>query len=206
MNIKNIVVGEYRVNCFVVWNENGKAVVIDPGYDAELIIKFLDDNRLEVAAYMLTHGHMDHISALADLYAAKPAPVGLHAEDQAWAFSDINQILPTYPTPKSPAEIERSFEDGQEFSDGGLAYRVITTPGHTPGGVCFYFYDEGVVFTGDTLFAGSVGRTDLHKGNSRILKQSLNKLCELDDSTVAYPGHGPATRIGHEKRTNFFMQ
>jgi glyoxylase-like metal-dependent hydrolase (beta-lactamase superfamily II) len=206
MNIKNIVVGEYGVNCFVLWNENNKAVVIDPGYDAEQIIKFLAENSLDVAAYILTHGHMDHISALAEVYDANPAPVGMHAEDQEWAFSDINQALPLYPTPRAPAKIERSFDDDQAFCDGGLSYRVITTPGHTPGGVCFYFYDDGTVFTGDTLFAGSVGRTDLHKGDSRILKQSLNKLCELDESTVVYPGHGPATRIGHEKRTNFFMQ
>jgi glyoxylase-like metal-dependent hydrolase (beta-lactamase superfamily II) len=130
----------------------------------------------------------------------------MHAADQSWAFTELNRMLPFYPTPKPPAEIKCSLEDGQCRNDGGLSYRVIETPGHTSGGVCFHFYDDNVLFTGDTLFAGSVGRTDLVGGDSRVLKESLNRLCLLDDNLAVYPGHGPSTTIGHEKRTNFFMQ
>ncbi len=206
MDIKNITVGEFQENCFVVWGSQKKAIVVDPGYDAPQILDFIKSNNLEVAAYLLTHGHMDHVSATADLYAEMPAPVGIHAEDAAWAFGETNQHLPFYPVPHKPAKIERFFEDGDEFNDGGLAYRVVTTPGHTPGGVCFHFYAEKKLFSGDTLFAGSVGRTDLHGGNSRILQESLKKLTALDDETVVYPGHGPATRLGYEKKTNFFLK
>ena len=206
MNIENIVVGEFQVNCVVVWGESNQAVVIDPGYNADLILNFLETKNLDVAAYMLTHGHMDHISALAELCGAKPAAVGMHADDQVWAFTELNQMPPFYTTPKAPAEIERALEDGQCWNDGGLPYRVIATPGHTPGGVCFHFYDDNALVVGDTLFAGSVGRTDLPGGDSRVLKESLNRLCLLDDDLVVYPGHGPSTTIGREKRNNFFMR
>lgn len=206
MNIETIVVGEYQENCSVVWGKLNQAVIIDPGFDADLILNFIEEHKLEVAAYMLTHGHMDHISGLADLYEAKPAPVGLHSLDASWAFTELNGVSPFYPTPKAPEKIERSLEDGQVWEDGGMKYRVITTPGHTPGGVCFHFYDDDVLIVGDTLFAGSAGRTDLPGGDSRTLKNSLDRLAKLDDNLAVYPGHGPSTTIGHEKRTNFFMQ
>jgi glyoxylase-like metal-dependent hydrolase (beta-lactamase superfamily II) len=149
---------------------------------------------------------MDHISALAEVQSRFPAPVGLHTQDQSWAFTEVNQMPPFYGVPERPQSLERDFCSELEWSDAGLDYRVIPTPGHTPGGVCFYFPEQGALFSGDTLFAGSVGRTDLPGGDSRILKESLDHLALLDEDTVVYPGHGPATRIGHEKRTNFFMQ
>lgn len=206
MTIKNVVVGEFQVNCFVVFGDSKEAIVIDPGFDAASILALLDSEALTPVAYLLTHGHMDHISALAELYEARPAPIGIHDADLEWAFNETNQILPVYPTPSRPPEIVRRFEDGDEFEDGGLAYRVISTPGHTPGGVCFHFYNNNTIFTGDTLFAGSVGRTDLPGGDSRVLKASLDKLASLAESIKVYPGHGPATSIGREKKSNFFMQ
>jgi len=206
MNIETIVVGAYKVNCSVVWGDSKEAIIIDPGFDADLIISFLEKEGLEVASYMLTHGHMDHVSALAELCKAKPAPVGLHPKDASWAFTKLNQMSPFYPTPTAPDNVERSLEDGQSYKDGGLNYRVIATPGHTPGGVCFHFYEDNALIVGDTLFAGSVGRTDLPGGDSRILKQSIDKLAALNDELKVYPGHGSSTTIGHEKRTNFFMQ
>ena len=121
-------------------------------------------------------------------------------------FGDANQMMPFYGPPKRPSRIERELEDGQTWEDGGLAYQVIETPGHTPGGVCFLFPESNVLIVGDTLFAGSVGRTDLPGGNSRVLQESLRRLKQLDDGIAVYPGHGPTTTIGHEKRTNFFMQ
>ncbi len=205
MNIETIVVGEFQVNCFIIWGESKRAIIIDPGDNPELIINFIEKQGLEVASYMLTHGHMDHISTLAELYQAKPAPIGLHPADAAWAFTDLNQMLPFYSTPTAPAEIARSLEDGQRWEDGGLKYSIIATPGHTPGGVCFHFNDDNALIVGDTLFAGSVGRTDLPGGDSRVLKKSLDRLSTLSDELVVYPGHGPSTTIGHEKRTNFFM-
>jgi glyoxylase-like metal-dependent hydrolase (beta-lactamase superfamily II) len=206
MHIETIVVGEFQVNCYVVWGHSDKAIVIDPGSDSELIMQFLRQKKLGIAAFLLTHGHMDHICGLADLYDASPAPIGIHDADLKWAFSRENQMPPFYGVPRRPAEIGRALNDGQEWADAGLTYKVISTPGHTPGGVCFHFESENCLFTGDTLFAGSVGRTDLPGGNSRILGASLKKLANLPPSSLVYPGHGLSSDIAMEKRTNYFMQ
>ncbi len=206
MNIETLVVGELQVNCPIVWGEAKQALVIDPGGDAEAILDFLDQHDLDVAAYLLTHGHVDHVSAVAALYDARPAPIAIHPADGSWAFGEANEFVPYYGPPDRPAEVERELEEGQTWEDGGLTYRVIETPGHTPGSVCFFFPESNALIVGDTLFAGSVGRTDLPGGNSRDLKESLKRLKTLDDNITVYPGHGPATTIGREKQVNFFMQ
>jgi hydroxyacylglutathione hydrolase len=206
MTIETIVVGEFQVNCSIIWGEANSAIIIDPGSDAGRILDFLDDRGLSVASYMLTHGHMDHISALATLHETRPAPIGLHPKDTEWAFTEVNQMLPFYGTPTEPDRIERALREGQTWEDGGITYQIIETPGHTPGGVCFLFPEASALVVGDTLFAGSVGRTDLPGGSSRILQESIKRLRQLDDALKVYPGHGPATTIGREKRTNFFMQ
>ncbi len=206
MEIETLAVGEIQANCCIVWGPERQAIVMDPGAEPHTIRSFLEERDLTVAAYMLTHGHVDHICALADLRDALPAPVGLHPADQAWAFSSGNQFPPFYPVPRKPASIERDLADGQTWQDGGLVYRVIATPGHSPGSVCFHFPDEQVLFTGDTLFAGSVGRTDLPGGDSRTLQRSLGVIAALPDATTVYSGHGPVTDIAQEKAHNFFLQ
>ena len=205
MNVRQIAVGSFQANCFVVWEDENRAIVIDPGADADSVRTVLDQNDLAVAAYILTHGHMDHISALAELYGALPAPVGLAAADAIWAFDDSNQMPPFYPPPDRPAEIERDLVDGQEWTDGGMTYTILATPGHTPGGVCIYFPTQKTLFTGDTLFAGSIGRTDLPGGDSAMLGDSLAKLAALPQDTTVYCGHGPKTDIAHEKAHNPFL-
>lgn len=207
MNIETIIVGEFQVNCFLLWNQHKKALVIDPGDEAERIADALDQHGLEVEAYLLTHAHMDHISALADLYDQRPAPIALHEGDANWAFTPVNSMPPFYGVPREPAEgIGRQLEDGQTWTDAGMSYRVISTPGHTPGCVCFYFEDSRTLISGDTLFAGSVGRTDFPYSDARAMQNSLLKLAALPDNTTVYAGHGPATEIGTEKRTNYLMR
>ena len=206
MKISTIAVGEYQVNCFIIQGDSDQVLVIDPGEDAQLISAFLDKHNLTVAAYILTHGHMDHVSAVADLYDYRPAPIAIHPADAAWAFTETNQSPPFYGPPRPPKKIERQLQDTQEWNDAGLNYRIIATPGHTPGGICVHFPDANKIFTGDTLFAGSVGRTDLPGGNSRVLQKSLARLAKLDGATQVFPGHGPATTIAHENKTNFFMR
>ncbi len=207
MHIETIVVGDFEVNCFVVWGEPRQALVVDPGQDADRILAALRKHQLTVAAYLLTHAHVDHISALGDLAGQCPAPIAAHPADLVWAFAPTNQLMPYYPPPRKPAPADfRELADGSDHTDGGLTYRVIATPGHTPGCVCYHFAGEKVLLSGDTLFADSVGRTDLPGGNARQLTASLKKLAALPDDTVVYPGHGPQTSIGQEKRTNFYMQ
>lgn len=207
MNIETIEVGEFQVNCFVVWDSATlQALVIDPGGNAESILSFLRKKRLSVAACLLTHGHFDHIGALKDVNQAFPSPIAIHPADLAWAFTEANQFPPFYPPVTKPAAEIRALKDGQIWTDGGLSYAVIETPGHSPGSVCFHFKADAALFSGDTLFAGSVGRTDLPGGHSRSLTVSLKKLARLPDDTRVFPGHGPATDIAQEKETNYFMQ
>lgn len=206
MNIEILPVGPFEVNCAIVWNGAKQALVIDPGQDAENIQAVLKQNGLTVAAYLLTHGHADHLCALADLHADRPAPVYIHVKDYKWAFGAQNQILPYYSVPGKPdADFIRP-EISADWTISDLQVRCLETPGHTPGCVCYYFEREKVIFTGDTLFKGTCGRTDLPGGDGRILAQSLKKLAALPGDVTVYPGHNESTTIGCEKRTNFFMQ
>jgi len=205
MHVRSVLVGAFGVNCYIVWGEAKFALVIDPGADPETVAQVIDSQRLTVAAYLITHGHMDHVSALGPLAKRYPAPIAMHPKDAAWAFSRAN-AMPPYPVPERPAAIERQLADGQTYEDGGLRYQVIGTPGHTPGGVCFHFPGEQILFTGDTLFAGSVGRTDFTGGDEALLGASLGVLIRLPDATIVFPGHGPKSTIGQEKATNPFIR
>ncbi|MBI2439864.1 MAG: MBL fold metallo-hydrolase [Lentisphaerae bacterium] len=206
MQIECLSVGPIQANCYLVWGPEQRALVIDPGAEPETILKRLATRRLEVACYLLTHGHADHIGALTELSAKRPAPYALHEADHKWAFSVVNQIPPFYPAGHRPSAAWRTLADGQNWSDGGLTCQVIGTPGHTPGSVCFYFPDERLLFSGDTLFQGSVGRTDLPGGDDDKLRDSLRKLSQLPPVTRILTGHGPETSLAEELRTNPFLQ
>jgi len=206
MQIETIVVGPYEVNCYITGIGGGtEAVVIDPGADADALLQHLRAARLKPVAYLLTHGHADHIGGLAQLLADYPAPVYLHAADQAWAFSPRNAILPYYPPTATPAELRTVSED-KALTLAGITFRVIATPGHTPGGVCYYVEQAQALFTGDTLFQGTVGRTDLPGGDGRVLAQSLKKLAVLPSATHIYPGHGADSTLAAEQRTNIYFR
>ena len=207
MNLEIISVGAFEVNCVVLWEDPALAWVIDPGADADLIRNCLRQHKLQVGRYVFTHGHIDHISALDDLLATNPAPVWMHAEDANWAFTAVNRLPPTYSvTPHRPATLQTQLTDGELLSGGGIEARIICTPGHTPGCICLFLEKAKLLITGDTLFAGSVGRTDLPGGNSRQLMQSLTKLIPLPDNTQVIAGHGPASTLGREKKVNPFLQ
>lgn len=206
MHLETIPTGAIQANCYILWNDHREALVIDPGADPEKLNAFIQENGLTVIAYPVTHGHYDHISFLTALHRLHPAPIGLHAEDERWAFThDFNQYAPFYPLPERPETIERHWEDGQVWKDGGMEYEIIFTPGHSPGGVCFWFQKDHVLIAGDTLFRGSMGRVDLPGADPAAMNRSLLRLMELPDETAVYPGHGPATTIGHERRTNPFI-
>jgi len=205
MNVETLPVGPLEVNCYLAWLNGPDTLVIDPGGDTEKVADALSRKSLRVAAYLLTHGHVDHIDALAELHDRYPAPVMLHTCDLEWAFESLNQLPPYYGSPRRPEGEIEGVQDGHAGDVAGLQYTVIGTPGHTPGSVCFWFEQDAALFGGDLLFAGSIGRTDLPGGDARTMTASLQRVMSLPDSTVVYPGHGPATTLGKEKQTNPFF-
>lgn len=204
MKLDLIAVGSYEVNCVLLSNTNKGALIVDPGEESGKIAARIEELGLSVKAYLLTHGHMDHISALADLSAKHPAPILMHARDLDWAFSEYNQSPPYYHVPRRPDADIGTFAD-DERPVPGWDCTIIHTPGHTPGGVCFHFPAEKILISGDTLFRGSVGRTDLPGGSPRSLSESIKRLKRLPPETKVYPGHGPATTIEYELAKNIFM-
>ncbi|HMP74217.1 MAG TPA: MBL fold metallo-hydrolase [Kiritimatiellia bacterium] len=207
MEVFILVTGPYEENCLIVYPGSGDEVlVVDPGDDAEGIVEWLKARGWRPALYLLTHGHIDHVSGLAEVHREFPAPVAMHPADEVWAFTDLAALPPYYEKPESPGPAERKLADGQAWTDLGLRYEVMGTPGHSPGGVAFYFPEEKVVLSGDSLFAGSIGRSDLPLADPPQLSRSLDRLMELPDEVVVYPGHGPTTTIGGERRTNPYLR
>lgn len=205
--VLSLTVGLFASNCHLLVDPAARlALVIDPGDEAPRIAATLREQRLRPVVYLLTHGHMDHVSGLAEMAEKMPAPIALHPVDAQWAFTDANAAPPYYDTPRAPQAIDRNLAEGQEWTDAGMRYQVLETPGHSPGSVSFYFPDLGLLFPGDVLFAGAVGRTDLPGGHAPTLWKSLQKLRALPPETVVYPGHGPATTIGQEIKTNPYLQ
>ena len=204
MIIKKLVVGPLEENSYIVADEKTKqALVIDPGDEPDRIIELIKNNAFEVKAIICTHAHFDHIGAVGDVKKVTGAKVLIHesdmelyrgAKDQAafWGY-DLDDI----------PEPDTFLNEGDEVRIGNLTFKVLHTPGHSPGGICLY--GEGVVFTGDTLFQGSVGRTDFHGGDMEKLKESFKRLLGLPEDTTVFSGHGPETTIGREKRENFFI-
>ena len=204
MKVKTLTVGPLAENCFIVFDENSKdAVVIDPGADGDFILDELKD--LDVKAILATHGHLDHVGQVGYLKEKLNVPFYMNKKDE---FLINNEIFPNFAyivkAVKCPSP-DFDVKDSDVLKFGNLEFQVIETPGHTPGSVCFFNEKEKIIFVGDTLFKGSVGRTDLPGGNGKILEQSLKKLMELPEDTVVYSGHGPKTTIGTEKRTNPFI-
>lgn len=203
--IHPVVVGAFSVNCYIVASTDGRAMVIDPGDEAPRIADIIRKLNLQVTAYLITHGHMDHLSALSELTRRFPAPVGIHPKDAEWAFSPSNAMPPYYVAPEKLSVPSRDLIDGQVWEQLVTGCRVLATPGHSPGGVCFHFPEAGMLFTGDTLFAGSVGRTDLAGADETVLCRSLKRLTTLPDDTIIYPGHGPTSTLAREKKSNPFL-
>lgn len=206
MLLETVIVGELATNCYIVGCEETRAaLVIDPGDDAPQILARLHALDLQPVLIINTHGHFDHVGANGPLRDATGAPTAIGEADAPMALEAPNlamfylgRSLPPVPP------FDRYLRDGDRIDIGHLSFLVLATPGHSPGGISLF--GHGVVFTGDTLFRGSVGRTDFPESSPAALQQSLHgKLLPLPDATIVYPGHGPSSTIGEEKQINPFF-
>ena len=205
MQVQRLVLGALETNCFVVGDDaGGPLVVIDPAGEPDAIIEAIAGR--PVAHIVLTHGHFDHLGAATVVAAATGAPLSMHELDADCVDdpeANGGAAFGFFFTAPSPA---RRLLDGDRVTAGALSLEVIHTPGHTPGSMCLLGSDElgPQLFSGDTLFAGSVGRTDFPGGDARALKASIGRLATLDPATLVHPGHGPDTTIERESRVNFY--
>ena len=207
MNLKfeTIVNGPFQENCYLVWEEESRAAIfLDPGDEPERLLHTARFQGLDVRGVYATHGHIDHAGAAAAICASLGVPFAIHPADGFLLEGMPEQARMFGLPPIGVPRVDRELAEGDTVEVGSARGEVICTPGHTPGGVCFRFGD--VIFVGDTLFAGSVGRTDLPGGSTRQLLQSIReRLLVLPDDVRAFSGHGPATSIGYEKKHNPFL-
>jgi glyoxylase-like metal-dependent hydrolase (beta-lactamase superfamily II) len=200
-------VGPLQCNCSVIADEKTReAMVIDPGDDIEDILAILNKNRLTVKQIVITHAHIDHVGGAMKLKKVTTAPILLNQSDSALLkMLDVQAAWLGMATP-GPVQIDQSLGNGDKVKAGSLSADVLHTPGHTEGSICLYFAPEKKLIAGDTLFAGSIGRTDLPGGSYKKIIESLHeRVLALPDETVVVPGHGELTTIGQERDSNPFL-
>lgn len=200
------MLGVCQTNCYFVYREGSRKVIfIDPADYGDQIYKAMKDNGFEVAAILLTHGHFDHIWGCSRLRQLTSAPVyAYEGEEKVLLSADLNVSADAGRA--CTVKANTLLKDGEEVTIEGMTFKLIATPGHTQGSCCYYFEEASMLISGDTLFEESVGRTDLPTGSMSTLVRSVkDKLFELPDDVVVYPGHGESTTIGHEKKYNPFI-
>jgi hydroxyacylglutathione hydrolase len=203
-DVRCVVVGLLEGNCYLVKSaEGGQGVVIDPGDEPDRLTREIEAMGLEPEAILLTHGHVDHTNASAALRKRFRSRVICHPLDAAMVRGEDGPSL--FGFERKPCTIDQEVEEGDVVAAGGMTLQVLHTPGHTRGSVCYML--GKLLFSGDTLFQGSIGRTDLPGGSEREMSRTLQeRIARLDEGMVVYPGHGPVTTIGQEKRFNPFLQ
>jgi hydroxyacylglutathione hydrolase len=205
MVIRKLVVGPLENNCFMIADEKtAECLVTDPGDEPDRILDLIKENNFRVKYILCTHAHFDHVGALPEVREETGAKIVLHSDDLV-IYRNATEYAKSWGFEIDPLpEPDLLVSEGYILRLGALEFRVLHTPGHSPGGVCIY--GEGILITGDTLFAGSVGRTDLYGGDIKKLKASFKRLMSLPDETRVLPGHGPESTIGRERTGNFFSR
>lgn len=205
MIIETVVVGPLEVNCYIIGcEETLEGVVIDPGADADRVLAVISKHGLRIVHVLNTHGHFDHIGGNRSIMEAAGADLMIHEADVPF-LSRAGESAAAYGLKSKNSPLpDKLLHDGMILPVGNLELKVLHTPGHTPGGCCFQV--NGIVISGDTLFADSIGRTDFPGGSLETLLKSINcKLMSLPDETIVYPGHGPSTTIGRERAFNPYL-
>jgi hydroxyacylglutathione hydrolase len=203
MIIQEFIVGPLENNCYIISDEKSKETfVVDPGDEPDRIIDFIQEKGLKLKYIVCTHAHYDHVGAVPELKQGTGAQIVIHKNElDLYTHIEKQGMMWGMELDPLPAP-DIIVEEGSVLAIGTLKFEVLHTPGHTPGGICLY--GEGMIITGDTLFAGSVGRTDLHGGDLRQLKNSFKRIMLLPETVKVLPGHGPESTIGREKSENFF--
>ncbi len=207
IKIKSFIVGPIDVNCYIVSDDTNEGVIVDAGGGAKEILDYVAKEHINVKALLNTHGHGDHIGANDEIRDALNVPLYIHALDNPM-LTDPRKNLSAYMGFMAVARpAENLVGEGDKITFGHTTLNVLHTPGHSPGGVCYVDEADGLAFVGDTLFQGSIGRTDFPGGSEVTLVRGIkDKLMKLDDDVRVLTGHGPMTTIGYERRFNMFLQ
>ena len=208
MILEMLTVGPFQENCYVVGDEEtGAGAIVDPGDEAARIALAVEQTNLEISQILITHAHIDHVGAVASLVDEYSCQVLMHAEAEPMLGQLPTQAMMMGLRFGEVPTVDRHIEDEEVIELGGLQLRSLYTPGHAPGHIAFYIESEGLLISGDALFAGSVGRVDLPGGSMEVLMRSIEeRLLTLPDETRVYPGHGPETTVGNERVHNPFLQ
>lgn len=207
MKIMQFTVGPVMTNCYLLINgRTNETLIVDPGAQADLLISQIQRENLKPAAILLTHGHFDHVGAVSRLKDTFDIPVYIaEAEKQTLSDPQLN-LTGLWTNNPQKYQADHFLQDGDEFDLAGFHIKMLLTPGHTPGGCCYYFKDQKIVASGDTLFCGSVGRSDLPGGSmSALLRSIRERLMMLPDDTRVLAGHNSCTTIGTERRSNPYL-
>ncbi len=205
--LESFTLGPWATNVYLLWDEQGDATLVDAGFDPAPVLEALGARSLVLKSVVLTHAHIDHIAGLGEVRGQWPdVPILIHPAESAFLTDPVSNLSAFLAEPIVAPDPTGELEPGTGIEMGGRTWNILHTPGHSPGGVTFHQPDLGVAIVGDTLFAGSVGRTDFPTSDAPTLMRSINdKLFTLPDDTRVLPGHGPATTVGAEKRSNPYV-
>lgn len=202
--LKIFTVGPMEANCYILYNpDKREGLIIDPGAEGSHLIKFIKQEEISINYIVNTHGHPDHIGANRKIKEHTNAPILIHQYDAPMLAKSGSVLSFIFPLESSSPAADTFIKDGDLIECAGMKLKVLHTPGHTPGGISLLTDDS--IFTGDTLFSGSIGRSDLPGGSPEVLLNSIKKILSLDENLIVYPGHGPATTVSQELHSNPFI-